>query len=622
MLRQATTEVGLPATVLARRVRRPVEQVRVRRRRLGLGRPGARRYTAAEDSVLRSEWPAGADVDALARRLGRSADALRLRARQLGLHRPPPRRRWSASEDAIVRDGYASGLSCNEVAAALAPRTPTAVAARARRLGLATYGRRWTAEDDVRLRRILALRSVDHAARLLGRTPEGVRRRARKLGLAAPRQAAAARAGTRWTEDEDELLRLHAAVNPAILATLLGRSDHAVVSKLRRLGLRTGRWRSPHHPSPSNGGLTPGERALVERELRDRGGVRCSRSRAGSGDRSATPSSSSSGAPRQARFSSTEVSTGSKWSPQAIVVTPCRRESGGMVSSQATRRPGLQRERCGPEAIRLADASVSIDERAIRRRDERRLLRLYHSDGDAGAREELVRRFLPLARQLARRYQRRGEPIDDLVQVASLGLLKAIDRFDPARQTALSSFAIPTILGELKRYFRDHGWAVRVPRSLQERIVCVDEVTEALWREHGRPPTPAEVAERAQNTVEQVLEVRQAAGARWAISLDPPANEQDAGAPANSLAIDEPGFARAEDAATAERLMCVLTDHEREILRLRFGEDLYQSEIAERVGVSPTQVGRVLMRCIAALHETAIPHASSRIVGHKEAADT
>jgi hypothetical protein len=196
------------------------------------------------------------------------SDALRLRARQLGLHRPTPRRRWSASEDAIVRDGYASGLSCDEVAAELAQRTPTAVAARARRLGLATYGRRWTAEDDARLRRILALRSVDHAARLLGRTPEGVRRRGRRLGLAAPRQAEAAPAGTRWTEDEDELLRLHAAV----LATLLKRSDHAVVSRLRRLGLRTGRWRSPHHPSPSNGGLTPGERALVERELRDRGG--------------------------------------------------------------------------------------------------------------------------------------------------------------------------------------------------------------------------------------------------------------------------------------------------------------------------------------------------------------
>jgi RNA polymerase sigma-B factor len=241
---------------------------------------------------------------------------------------------------------------------------------------------------------------------------------------------------------------------------------------------------------------------------------------------------------------------------------------------------------------------MSIDERAMRRRDERRLLWAYQSAGDPGAREELVHRFLPLARQLARRYQRRGEPIDDLVPVASLGLLKAIDRFDPARQTALSSFATPTILGELKRYFRDHGWAVRVPRSLQERIVRVEEATEALWREQGRPPTPAEVAERTQNTVEQVLEARQAAGARWAISLDPSGDEEDAGAPADSVAIDEPGFLLAEDAATTERLMRVLPDRDREILRLRFREDLYQSEIAERVGVPPTDASRAPAKAV------------------------
>ena len=245
---------------------------------------------------------------------------------------------------------------------------------------------------------------------------------------------------------------------------------------------------------------------------------------------------------------------------------------------------------------------ISSHAATMRRREERRLLRAYHSAGDADAREELVHRFLPLARQLARRYHRRGEPIDDLVQVASLGLLKAIDRFDPARQTALSSFAIPTILGELKRYFRDHGWAVRVPRSLQERIVRVDEATDALWREQGRPPTAAEVAERTQNTVEQVLEARQAAGARWAISLDRPDTRMRA-ASADSLAVEEPGFLLAEDAATTERLMRVLTDHEREILRLRFREGLYQSEVAERVGVSPTHVARVLRRSIEALHE-------------------
>jgi RNA polymerase sigma-B factor len=219
---------------------------------------------------------------------------------------------------------------------------------------------------------------------------------------------------------------------------------------------------------------------------------------------------------------------------------------------------------------------ISSHAATMRRREERRLL-LYHGAGEAGAREELAHRFLPLARQLAR---------------------------------------------ELKRYFRDHGWAVRVPRSVQERIVRVEEATEALWREQDRPPTPAELAERTQNTVEQVLEARQAAGARWAISLDPSGDEEDAGAPADSLAVDDPGFLLAEDAATTERLMLVLPDREREILRLRFREDLYQSEVAERVGVSTTHVARVLRRSLEALHETATRHSTSRVVATRTASDT
>jgi len=291
LLRHAA-HARLPATALAPRLGRPVEQVRVRRRRLGLARPGTRRYTAAEDALLRVEWPATRDIDALARRLGRSPDALRLRAGELGLHRPARRRRWSASEDAIVRDGYADGLTCKEIAARLSQRTPTAIAARARKLRLATYARRWTAGDDARLGRVLARRSVDDAARRLGRTPEAVRQRARKLGIAAPAAGEITRAGARWTAAEDELLVLHAALNPAVLGALLGRSDQAIAGRLRRLGVRAGRRRSPHHPSTSNGGLTPGERALVDRELRHRGLARSFHSRAASNDRLA-PSRSS-----------------------------------------------------------------------------------------------------------------------------------------------------------------------------------------------------------------------------------------------------------------------------------------------------------------------------------------
>jgi RNA polymerase sigma-B factor len=246
------------------------------------------------------------------------------------------------------------------------------------------------------------------------------------------------------------------------------------------------------------------------------------------------------------------------------------------------------------------------EDRATRTREDRRLLERYHRDGDAAAREALVERFLPLARQLARRYQRGGEPLDDLVQVASLGLLKAIDRFEPDRPTAFSSFAVPTILGELKRHFRDRGWSVRVPRDLQELTVRVDRTSEELSRQLGRAPTPLEIAEHIGITTEQVLEAREAAGAYRAVSLDRPRDEEDedAGA-ADWMGIEDPGFGLAEDAATVERLMAVLTDREREVLRLRFGEDLTQSEIGARVGVSQMHVSRLIRQAIARLRAAA-----------------
>src|SRR5687768_3412003 len=164
-----------------------------------------------------------------------------------------------------------------------------------------------------------------------------------------------------------------------------------------------------------------------------------------------------------------------------------------------------------PGAAGGEQRTTAADDRAARAREDRRLLERYHHHGDRAAREALVDRFLPLARQLARRYQRGGEPLDDLIQVASLGLLKAIDRFEPDRPTAFSSFAVPTILGELKRHFRDRGWSVRVPRDLQELAVRVERVGEELTRQLGRAPTPGEIAEHVGVTTEQVLEAREAA---------------------------------------------------------------------------------------------------------------
>jgi RNA polymerase sigma-B factor len=246
------------------------------------------------------------------------------------------------------------------------------------------------------------------------------------------------------------------------------------------------------------------------------------------------------------------------------------------------------------------------EHRGSRAREDRRLLERYRRHGDPAAREALVERFLPLARQLARRYQRGSEPLDDLVQVASLGLLKAIDRFEPDRPTAFSSFAVPTILGELKRHFRDRGWSVRVPRDLQEMAVRVERVTEDLARELGRAPTPAEIADHIGATTEQVLEAREAAGAYRAISLDRPHDDDDeAEGIADTMGVEDPGFGLAEDAATVERLMAVLSDREREVLRLRFAEDLTQSEIGARVGVSQMHVSRLIRHAIARLRELA-----------------
>jgi RNA polymerase sigma-B factor len=246
-------------------------------------------------------------------------------------------------------------------------------------------------------------------------------------------------------------------------------------------------------------------------------------------------------------------------------------------------------------------------DRATRAEEDRRLLVRYHREGDAAAREALVERFLPLARQLARRYQRGGEQLDDLVQVASLGLLKAIDRFDPARETAFSSFAVPTILGEIKRHFRDKGWAVRVPRDLQELSVKVDRVADEMARELGRAPTPAEIAERTGSSLEQVLEAREASGAYRAVSLDRPRtdDEDDGDSYADAVGADDPGYRVAEAAATVDRLMRVLTDREREVLRLRFEEDLTQSEIGTRVGVSQMHVSRLIRQSIARLRDEA-----------------
>jgi RNA polymerase sigma-B factor len=227
--------------------------------------------------------------------------------------------------------------------------------------------------------------------------------------------------------------------------------------------------------------------------------------------------------------------------------------------------------------------------------------------GDARARERLIERYLPLTRRLASRYRRSEEPLDDLEQVAAMGLVKAVDRYDPGRETAFSSFAVPTILGELRRHFRDRTWSVRVPRELQELVLACEKAIAALLADRGRAPTVAEVASAVGVGEEQVLDALQAAGAYRAGSLDAP--RAGAGAEAQSetlgetIGAEEAGFARAEERATLQSMFERITERERLVLTLRFVEDLTQAEIGERIGVSQMHVSRLIRQALNRLRE-------------------
>jgi RNA polymerase sigma-B factor len=236
-----------------------------------------------------------------------------------------------------------------------------------------------------------------------------------------------------------------------------------------------------------------------------------------------------------------------------------------------------------------------------RRPDDRRLFERYRR-GDRTARDALVARYLALAHHLARRYRNGDGHAEDIAQVASIGLLNAIERFDPARGTAFSTFAVPTILGEIKRYFRDKGWAVRVPRALQELALEVERAGEQLERELGRVPSAGQLAARLGVSIEDVLEARAAGWAHFGVSLDRPNRDDEENRTlGESLGFTDAGFSAAEDAITFDRLISGLTDRQRTVLHLRFEHDLTQAEIATRVGVSQMQVSRIVREAVEEL---------------------
>jgi RNA polymerase sigma-B factor len=222
------------------------------------------------------------------------------------------------------------------------------------------------------------------------------------------------------------------------------------------------------------------------------------------------------------------------------------------------------------------------------------LLRRYAKSRAPEIRDELVERFMPLARSLALRYRGGSEPLDDLLQVANLGLVKAIDGFDPSRGRPFTAYAVPTILGELRRHFRDHVWPVHLPRSLQERTLDVEQAITRLTEEHGRFPTVAQIAERLDIEQEDVLEAMRADEARRTLSLDAPRRRDDEESvpTVEIVESEERGYDTVEASLSARA--AGLDDREWHVLQLRFVENLNQYEIGERIGVSQMQVSRII----------------------------
>jgi RNA polymerase sigma-B factor len=227
----------------------------------------------------------------------------------------------------------------------------------------------------------------------------------------------------------------------------------------------------------------------------------------------------------------------------------------------------------------------------------------YRETGDRALRDDLVVEHLGLARALARRYSGRGESLDDLQQVAMVGLLKAVERFEPDRGLSFTTFAVPTITGELKRHFRDRTWSTRVPRALQELALRLTDSVRELSQELGRSPSIAEIAQRLDVSEETVLEAMEVSRSYTAASLDAPVDEESGTSRIDRVLGDEDsGFEAIDQQMTVDYLLSTLSERDRTIVTLRFFENMTQSEIAARVGISQMHVSRLLARALDTLH--------------------
>lgn len=239
----------------------------------------------------------------------------------------------------------------------------------------------------------------------------------------------------------------------------------------------------------------------------------------------------------------------------------------------------------------------------------RELFRRFKEEGDMDAREKLVMSHLNLVRFIANKFKNRGEPIDDLIQVGYLGLLKAIDRFDPSRGLEFTTFATPTIMGEIKRHFRDKGWSVRVPRRLQELSAKVNQATDTLTSQLQRSPTIAEIADYLDATVDEVLEAMESSSAYSSVSLEAPSGAVDDDTPSviDRYATEDSDLAFTDDRIIIEEALASFSPRERDVIEMRFLKGMTQIEIAEKLGISQVQVSRLLRRTLKKIQDKIDP---------------
>ncbi|EON24642.1 MULTISPECIES: RNA polymerase sigma factor SigF [Nocardioides] len=261
----------------------------------------------------------------------------------------------------------------------------------------------------------------------------------------------------------------------------------------------------------------------------------------------------------------------------------------------------------GAEAV-YDDAPVELTKIEITRQRSAEFFVTFRDEDSseavrAGAREDLVHLHLPLVEHCARRFRNRGEPHEDLVQVGTIGLIKAVDRFETDRGVEFSTYATPTIIGEIKRYFRDKGWAIRVPRRLQELRMQITAATAELTQKLGRSPTPRELAELIGCTVEEIIEGMESSNAYSTLSLDASGDSSDDGPPSllDSLGVDDHNLEHVEIRESIKPLLEGLDPREKRILLLRFFKNMTQSQIAEEIGVSQMHVSRLLTKTLKQL---------------------